>query len=213
MVPTATLNNGVEMPLLGFGVYQVPADETEKVVTDALEVGFRALDTAAAYGNEEAVGRAIASSGIPREKIFVTTKLWIQKEPGQESVKRAFARSLERLALDYVDLYLIHQPLGDYYAAWRAMQEFNREGRAKAIGVSNFYPDRLVDLISHNEVVPAVNQIETHPYNQRQADQAVMREHDVAQSPGARSRRARTTSSPTRRSARSAPHMASPSPR
>lgn len=178
-IPTITLNNGVEMPLLGFGVYQVPAEETEKVVSDALEVGFRSLDTAAAYGNEEAVGRAIASSGIPREEIFVTTKLWIQKETGEEPVQRAFARSLERLGLDYVDLYLIHQPLGDYYAAWRAMQEFNRAGQAKAIGVSNFYPDRLIDLISHNEVVPAVNQIETHPYNQRQADHAVMREHDV----------------------------------
>ena len=178
-IPTATLNNGVEMPLLGFGVYQVPADETEKVVADALEVGFRSLDTAAAYGNEEAVGRAIASSGIPREEIFVTTKLWIQKQPGEESVKRAFDRSLERLGLDYVDLYLIPQPLGDYYAAWRAMQEFNRAGQAKAIGVSNFYPDRLIDLIAHNEIVPAVNQIETHPYNQRQADHAVMREHGV----------------------------------
>ena len=176
-VPKTTLNNGVQMPMLGFGVYQIPVDETEQAVADALSVGYRALDTAESYGNEEAVGRAIAQSGIARDELFVTTKLWIHS--GEEAARRAFAGSLERLGLDYVDLYLIHQPLGDYYGSWRAMQELNREGLAKAIGVSNFYPDRLVDLIDHNEVTPAVNQIETHPYNQRRADQEIMREHGV----------------------------------
>jgi 2,5-diketo-D-gluconate reductase A len=177
-IPQMTLNNGVEMPALGFGVYQIPAEQTEQAVTDALAAGYRSLDTAAAYQNEEAVGRAIAASGIPRSELFVTTKLWIQK-PGEDNAKRAFEASLKRLGLDYVDLYLIHQPLGDYYSSWRAMQEVNREGLAKAIGVANFYPDRLMDLIDHNEVTPAVNQIETHPFFQRTADQALMREHGV----------------------------------
>jgi 2,5-diketo-D-gluconate reductase A len=177
-IPQLTLNNGVEMPALGFGVYQIPAEQTEQVVTDALAAGYRSLDTAAAYQNEEAVGRAIASSGIPRSELFVTTKLWIQK-PGEDNARRAFEASLRRLGLDYVDLYLIHQPLGDYYSSWRAMQEVSREGLAKAIGVANFYPDRLVDLIAHNDVTPAVNQIETHPFFQRTADQALMREHGV----------------------------------
>jgi 2,5-diketo-D-gluconate reductase A len=177
-IPQLTLNNGVEMPALGFGVYQIPAEQTEQAVTDALAAGYRSLDTAAAYQNEEAVGRAIASSGIPRSELFVTTKLWIQK-PGEDNARRAFEASLKRLGLDYVDLYLIHQPLGDYYSSWRAMQEVNREGLAKAIGVANFYPDRLVDLIAHNDVTPAVNQIETHPFFQRTADQALMREHGV----------------------------------
>ena len=176
-VPNITLNNGVEMPALGFGVYQIPAEQTEQAVLDALEAGYRLLDTAESYGNEEGVGRAIAQSGIAREELFITTKLWIHS--GEDAAKRAFADSLERLGLDYVDLYLIHQPLGDYYGAWRAMQDLNREGSAKAIGVSNFFPDRLVDLIDHNEVVPAVNQIETHPYNQRRVDQDLMREHSV----------------------------------
>jgi 2,5-diketo-D-gluconate reductase A len=176
-IPRITLNNGVEMPMLGFGVYQIPAEQTEQAVTDALASGYRLLDTAEAYGNEEAVGRAITQSAVVREELFVTTKLWIHS--GEEAAKRAFATSLERLGLDYVDLYLIHQPLGDYYGAWRAMQELNRDGVAKAIGVSNFYPDRLVDLIDHNEVTPAVNQIETHPYNQRRADQELMREHGI----------------------------------
>ena len=177
-IPQMTLNNGVEMPVLGFGVYQIPAEQTEQAVTEALAAGYRSLDTAAAYQNEEAVGRAIVSSGIPRSEVFVTTKLWIQK-PGEDNARRAFEASLKRLGLDYVDLYLIHQPLGDYYSSWRAMQELSREGLAKAIGVANFYPDRLVDLIDHNEVTPAVNQIETHPFFQRTADQALMREHGV----------------------------------
>jgi len=175
-IPTITLNNGVEMPILGFGVFQIPAEETEQAVLHALEAGYRALDTAASYGNEEAAGRAIAASGIPRDELFVTTKLWIQKAPGQESVRRAFDASLRRLGLDYVDLYLIHQPLGDYYSAWRAMQEVNRGRLAKAIGVANFYLDRLVDLVEHNEITPAVDQIETHPFFQRTADQELMRE-------------------------------------
>jgi 2,5-diketo-D-gluconate reductase A len=175
-IPTITLNNGVEMPILGFGVFQIPAEETEQAVLHALGAGYRALDTAASYGNEEPVGRAIAASGLPRDELFVTTKLWIQKRGGEESARRAFEASLHRLGLDYVDLYLIHQPLGDYYSAWRAMQEINREGLAEAIGVANFYPDRLVDLVEHNEITPAVNQIETHPFFQRAADQELMRE-------------------------------------
>jgi 2,5-diketo-D-gluconate reductase A len=178
-IPAVTLNNGIEMPALGYGVYQIPAEETEQAVTHALEAGYRSLDTAAAYGNEEAVGRAIAASGIRRDGLFVTTKLWIQKQPGEEPVRRAIEASLQRLGLDHIDLYLIHQPLGDYYSAWRAMQDANREGLVKAIGVSNFYPDRLADLIAHNEITPAVNQIETHPFFQRTADQELMREHGV----------------------------------
>jgi 2,5-diketo-D-gluconate reductase A len=176
--PTVTLNNGVEMPVLGFGVYQIPAEDTEQAVSDALAAGYRSLDTAAAYGNEEAVGRAIEQSGIPRDELFVTTKLWVQ-DAGEENTKRAFDASLTRLGLDHVDLYLIHQPFGDYYSEWRAMQDLNREGVARAIGVSNFFPDRLVDLIEHNEIVPAVNQIETHPFYQRTADQQIMRERGV----------------------------------
>jgi 2,5-diketo-D-gluconate reductase A len=176
---TVTLNNGVQMPVLGFGVFQIPAGQTEQAVTDALAAGYRHLDTAASYGNEEAVGRAIKSSGIPREQLFVTTKLWIQARPGEEAVKRAFNASLQRLGLDYLDLYLIHQPLGDYYSAWRAMQDLHRGGLIKAIGVANFYPDRLVDLIEHNQITPAVNQIETHPFFQRHADQQLMRGRGV----------------------------------
>jgi 2,5-diketo-D-gluconate reductase A len=177
-IPQITLNNGVKMPVLGFGVFQIPAEQTEQAVSDALAGGYRSLDTAAGYQNEEAVGRAIQKSGIPRSELFVTTKLWVQ-DPGEEHAKRAFAASLDRLGLDYVDLYLIHQPFGDYYSSWRAMQELNREGLAKAIGVSNFYPDRLIDLVDHNEVTPAVNQIETHPFFQRAADQELMRERGV----------------------------------
>ncbi len=177
-IPNVTLSNGVEMPLLGFGVFQIPSDETEQVVMAALEAGYRALDTAASYGNEEAVGRAIAASGIPRDELFVTTKLWTQ-DAGEEKAKRAFDRSLRRLGLEYLDLYLIHQPYGDYYGSWRAMEQLQRDGVARAIGVSNFYPDRLVDLIEHNETAPAVNQVECHPFFQRVADQELMRERGV----------------------------------
>src|SRR3954454_610962 len=176
---TITLNNGVEMPALGFGVYQIPPEDTERAVSEALEVGYRHLDTAAAYQNEEAVGRAIAASGIPREELFVTTKLWIQDRPAQENTLRAFDASLQRLALDHVDLYLMHQPYGDVHGQWRALEEINAEGAARAVGVSNFHPDRLVDLILHNDVVPTVTQIETHPFHQRHADQQLMREHGV----------------------------------
>jgi 2,5-diketo-D-gluconate reductase A len=175
---SVTLNNGVRMPILGFGVFQIPPEQTEQAVTDALAAGYRHIDTAAAYGNEEAVGRAITSSGIPRDELFVTTKLWIQ-DAGEENTRRAFDASLQRLGLDYLDLYLIHQPLGDYYSEWRAMQDLHRQGLTRAIGVSNFYPDRLVDLIDHSEVTPAVNQIETHPFFQRADYQALMRERGV----------------------------------
>src|SRR6476469_5734890 len=178
-VPTVTLNNGVEMPILGFGVFQVPdLEECERSVYEAIQAGYRLIDTAAAYGNEEAVGKAIKQGGVPREDLFITTKLWIQ-DAGYESTKQAFERSLERLQLDYLDLYLIHQPFGDVYGSWRAMEELYREGRAKAIGVSNFQPDRLMDLIVHNEVVPAVNQIETHPFNQQIETQKFSQENNV----------------------------------
>lgn len=174
-----TLNNGVEMPILGYGVFQIPdLAECERCVLDALEVGYRLIDTAASYGNEAAVGAAIQRSGVPREEIFVTTKLWIQ-DTGYEKTKRAFERSMQRLQLDYLDLYLIHQPYGDVYGAWRAMEELHREGRIRAIGVSNFHPDRLMDLIVHNQVVPAVNQIECHPFHQQIEAQAFLEENRV----------------------------------
>jgi diketogulonate reductase-like aldo/keto reductase len=163
---TVTLNNGIEMPILGFGVFQVGADETQKAVESALSAGYRLLDTAAAYGNEDAVGAAIKASGIARDELFITTKLWIQDAPAEENTTRAFDESLQKLGLDYVDLYLIHQPFGDVYGQWRAMEKVNKEGRARAIGVSNFAADRLIDLIVNNEIVPAVNQIETHPFKQ-----------------------------------------------
>ncbi|PKV89623.1 aldo/keto reductase [Streptomyces sp. TLI_146] len=175
---TVTLNNGVEMPILGFGVYQIPAEQTEQAVSDALAAGYRSLDTAAAYRNEEAVGRAIKSSGIPREDLFVTTKVWVS-DAGEDKARRAFDTSLRKLGLDHLDLYLIHQPYGDVYGSWRAMESLHREGLIRAIGVSNFYPDRLVDLIDHNEIAPAVNQVETHPFHQRTADQDLMRERGV----------------------------------
>lgn len=172
------LNNGIEMPILGFGVYQVEPSETEKVVSEALQVGYRSIDTAAAYENEEAVGKAIKNSGIARDKLFITTKLWVQGT-GYEKTKKAFEKSLKKLCLDYLDLYLIHQPFGDYYGSWRAMEELHKDGRIKAIGVSNFHPDRLIDLILHNEVVPAVNQIETHPFNQQITTQRFLKENGV----------------------------------
>jgi 2,5-diketo-D-gluconate reductase A len=175
---SVTLNNGVEMPILGFGVYQIPAEETEQAVTDALAAGYRHIDTAAAYGNEEAVGRAIRSSGLPREELFVATKLWVHDD-GEDGTKRAFDASLQRLGMDHLDLYLIHQPFGDYYSSWRAMQDLHRQGLITAIGVSNFYPDRLVDLSNHNEITPAVNQVETHPFFQRADYQELMRERGV----------------------------------
>lgn len=175
---TKILNNGVEMPVLGFGVYQVDEAICERCVSEALAAGYRSIDTAAAYMNERAVGRAVRRSGIPRGELFITTKLWVQ-DAGYESAKRAFAASLERLQLDYLDLYLIHQPFGDVYGAWRAMEELYREGKVGAIGVSNFQPDRLVDLILHNEVVPAVNQVETHPFCQQAEEAGIMARYGV----------------------------------
>jgi diketogulonate reductase-like aldo/keto reductase len=173
------LNNNVEMPILGFGVYQITdTEECERSVYEAIRAGYRLIDTAAVYQNEEAVGKAIEKSGVTREEIFVTTKLWIQ-DAGYESTKKAFERSLKRLQLDYLDLYLIHQPYGDVYGSWRAMEELYREGRIRAIGVSNFQPDRLMDLMVHNEVVPAVNQIETHPFNQQIETQKFLQENNV----------------------------------
>ena len=174
-----TLNNGVEMPILGFGVFQIAdPSECERAVSDALAAGYRSIDTAASYLNEDAVGRAIAASGVPRDELFVTTKLWLQ-DAGEAKTRAAFERSLTRLGLDHLDLYLIHQPFGDYYGAWRAMEAIYAEGLSRAIGVSNFAPDRLVDLIAHNEVVPAVNQIETHPFHQRVADQELLASEGV----------------------------------
>lgn len=162
-----TLNNGVEIPALGFGVFQMSdLSECERAVRDAIEVGYRLIDTAASYLNEEAVGRALKDSGIPREHLFVTTKLWVQ-DASYEGAKRAVKNSLKRLQLDYLDLYLIHQPYGDVYGAWRAMEELNADGTLKAIGVSNFYPDRVVDFVLHNKVTPAVNQVEVNPFHQR----------------------------------------------
>lgn len=178
-IPAVTLNNGVEMPSLGFGVFQVPDPaECERSVRDAIEVGYRLLDTATSYGNEEAVGSAIRNHGIDRRELFVTTKLWIE-DASYEGAKAAFERSLDKLQLDYLDLWLIHQPYGDVYGAWRAMEELHRAGRIRAIGVSNFYPDRLVDFVLHNEITPAVNQIEIHPFHSQDDAKAVLDEYKV----------------------------------
>jgi 2,5-diketo-D-gluconate reductase A len=177
--PMVTLNNGVEMPILGFGVFQVPDPaECERSVRDAIDVGYRLLDTAASYGNEAAVGAAIRNHGIDRSALFITTKLWVQ-DASYDGAKAAFERSMDKLQLDYLDLYLIHQPYGDVYGAWRAMTELQRAGRIRAIGVSNFYPDRLVDFVLHNAVAPAVNQIEIHPFHQQEDAQKILAEHKV----------------------------------
>lgn len=173
------LNNGVRMPILGLGVYQiVDQRECERAVLDALTVGYRSIDTAASYLNEEAVGRAVRSSGVPREEIFVTTKLWVQ-DAGYERTKVAFKKSLKRLRLDYLDLYLIHQPFGDIYGSWRAMEELNHEGSVRAIGLANFEPDRVMDLMVHNKIVPAVDQIETHPFDQQVETQRFLKSNGV----------------------------------
>lgn len=176
-----TLNNGLEMPMVGFGVFQVSDEDTEKAVLEALKAGYRLLDTAAVYGNEAGVGRAIKASGILREEIFVTTKLWIQRENGYENTKKALENSLTRLGLDYVDLYLMHQPFGDVHEQWRAMEDLYKAGKARSIGVSNFHMDRLMDLITCHEIVPAVNQIETHPFYQRDAEIAFHKELGILQ--------------------------------
>ncbi|RYE26742.1 MAG: aldo/keto reductase [Sphingobacteriaceae bacterium] len=176
---TVKLNNGTEMPILGFGVFQVTdLAECERSVTDAIETGYRLIDTAQSYMNEEAVGKAIKASGVAREELFITTKLWIQSD-GYAGAKKAFENSLKKLQLDYLDLYLIHQPFGDVYGEWRAMEELYKEGKIRAIGVSNFQPDRLIDLIVHNEIVPAVNQVETHPFHQQSNEQQFMTDNKV----------------------------------
>lgn len=176
---TVRLNNGVRMPILGFGVYQIEDQEVcEQSVCDAISAGYRSIDTAAIYHNEEAVGKAIRRSGVPREDLFITTKLWIQ-DAGYEPARKAFEVSMKKLQLDYLDLYLIHQPFGDVYGSWRAMEELYKEGRIRAIGVSNFYSDRLLDLILHNEIVPAVNQVETHPFFQQVKSMELMKAKGV----------------------------------
>ena len=174
-----TLNNGVKMPQLGFGVYQIkdPA-QCEQAVLDAISVGYRLIDTAASYGNEEAVGQALKKCGVPREELFITTKLWIS-DTSYEKAKAAFQKSLDKLGLDYLDLYLIHQPLNDYYGAWRAMEDLYKEGKVRAIGVCSFYPDRLADLIAFNEVAPAVNQVEANVFFQQQEAQKYMQSKGV----------------------------------
>ena len=173
------LNNGVEMPILGFGVFQVTdLKECETSVINAIETGYRLIDTAASYMNETAVGNAIKNSGMHRKDLFITTKLWVQ-DTGYEKTKKAFEKSLNKLQLDYLDLYLIHQPYGDVYGSWRAMEELYKNGKVKAIGVSNFHPDRIMDLITFNEIAPAVNQIETHPFNQQIETQKFLTENKV----------------------------------
>jgi 2,5-diketo-D-gluconate reductase A len=178
-VPSVKLNNGIQIPLLGFGVFQV-ADlkECERAVSDALRIGYRLIDTAASYGNEEAVGNAIKRSGVSRDEIFVTTKLWLT-DASYDKARHAFDRSMQRLQLETLDLYLIHQPIGDVYGAWRAMEELYREGRIRAIGVSNFHPDRVMDFLMHHEIPPAVDQIETHPFHQQVETQKFLQENGV----------------------------------
>ncbi|MDP4272324.1 MAG: aldo/keto reductase [Bacteroidota bacterium] len=176
---TTTLNNGVEMPILGFGVFQMnDSKECEQSVLDAIQAGYRLIDTAASYMNEDAVGRAIKNSGVPRKELFITTKLWIQ-DTGYENTMKSFQRSLDKLQLDYLDLFLIHQPYGDVHGSWRAMGELYKAGNVRAIGVSNFQPDRVMDLIMFNEIVPAVNQVETHPFNQQIDNQKFLTENGV----------------------------------
>ncbi len=176
--PTVTLSNGIKMPAIGFGVFQIPEDQTEKVVLDALEVGYRLFDTATSYMNEEAVGHAIKNSGIPRDELFITTKLWVS-DVNYEGAKKAFQKSLEKLQLDYLDLYLIHQPYNDVFGAWRAMEELYEAGKIKAIGVANFTPAKLVDFIINNNIAPMVDQIETHPFNQQPEANKIMHEYKV----------------------------------
>ena len=178
MTETVKLSNGVSMPMEGFGVFQIPEQECEQVVRNAIESGYRLIDTASSYQNEEAVGRAVKTCGIPREELFITTKAYIQ-EMGYENTMKAFEGSLKRLGLDYLDLYLIHMPFGDYYGSWRAMEELYRAGRIRAIGVCNFLPDRLLDFCYNVEIKPQVNQIERHPHYQRAEDLQLMKELGV----------------------------------
>ncbi|MEV5029508.1 aldo/keto reductase [Paenibacillus sp. LPE1-1-1.1] len=174
-----TLNNGVRMPILGFGVYQIQDPvECERCVLDAISVGYRSIDTAQVYQNEEAVGRAIKKSGVPREEFFITTKVWISNA-GYDKAKASIQTSMDKLQLDYLDLVLIHQPFNDYYGTYRAMEELYKEGKIRAIGISNFYPDRYVDLVEFSEVVPAVNQVETHVFNQQAAAHELMKKYNT----------------------------------
>lgn len=173
------LNNGVQMPLLGLGVFQIPdLNECEQTVLTAIRSGYRLIDTAALYLNEPAVGNAIKKSGVDREALFITTKLWVQ-DTGYEKTKKAFEKSLKELKLDYLDLYLLHQAMGDYYGSWRAMEDLYKEGKIRAIGISNFFPDRVVDLIAHNEIVPAVNQIEYSPFYQRADEHELLKKNNI----------------------------------
>lgn len=172
------LNNGVMMPAIGFGVFQIPASETEKVASDALEVGYRMIDTASSYFNEEQVGNAIRHSGLKREELFITTKLWVQDYEYEDAL-RAFDKSLKLLGLDYIDLYLLHKPYGNYYAAWRAAERLYKEGRIRAIGVTSFSNERLQDLFLHNEIKPAVNQLETHPFFQQKAANMFLQQEGI----------------------------------
>lgn len=173
------LNNGVEIPILGFGVFQITdPTECERSVVDAIQTGYNHIDTAASYQNEEAVGRGIKQSGVAREKLFITTKLWIQSN-GYEGARKAFENSLKRLQLDYIDLYLIHQPFGDVHGEWRAMEELYQQGKVRAIGVSNFHPDRIMDLMVHNKIMPAVNQIEVNPFQQQIDTQKFLQDNSV----------------------------------
>ena len=173
-----TLANGVKMPELGYGVYQVTKEECERCVSDALEVGYRHIDTAQSYFNEQEVGNAIKKSGIPREELFITTKVWIEHY-GYEECRKSVLESLRKLQLDYIDLMLLHQPFADYYGAWRALEELYAEGKLRAIGVSNFLPDRLVDLCSFSRIKPMVNQVETHPHNQQKTAHEWMKKYGV----------------------------------
>ncbi len=176
---TVKLNNGVEMPILGFGVYQVPdGSDCEKAVSEAIEVGYRMFDTAQAYGNEESVGNAIKKSGIAREEFFIVTKVWISNA-GYEKAKASIDESLRKLQTNYIDLLLIHQPFGDYYGTYRAMEDAYKEGKLRAIGVSNFYPDRFVDLSHFCEIQPAINQVETHVFNQQKAAKEIMKKYNT----------------------------------
>lgn len=176
---TVTLANGVKMPILGYGVYQVPdLEECERVVSEAIEVGYRSIDTAQAYGNESAVGNAVKKSGIPREEFFITTKVWISNA-GYEKAKASIDESMEKLQTDYLDLVLIHQPFNDYYGTYRAMEEYYKAGKIKAIGVSNFYPDRFIDIAEFSEIKPMVNQVETHVFNQQVEAQKIMQEYNT----------------------------------
>ena len=173
-----TLNNGVQMPKLGYGVYQVTNEACERCVLDAIQVGYHSIDTAQSYGNEQAVGRAVAKCGLRREELFLTTKIWMSNA-GYDKAKASIDQSLKNLGTDYIDLMLIHQPFGDYYGAYRAMEEACREGKLRAIGVSNFYPDRLIDLCQFAEITPAVNQVETHVYQQQKLAHEYMKKYGV----------------------------------